>query len=42
MEDFADMAGIEFLVIDKQTSIREFKDKLNANEMYYHLFQHNI
>lgn len=42
MEDFADMAGIEFLVIDKQTSIREFKDKLNANEVYYHLFQHNM
>lgn len=39
MEDFADMAGIELLVIDEQTSIREFKDRLNSNEVYYHLFQ---
>lgn len=42
MEDFADLAGIELLVIDEDTSIREFKDKLNANEVYYHLFQHNM
>lgn len=40
MEDFADMAGIELLVIDDNTSLREFKDKINANEAYYHLFQH--
>ena len=39
MEDFADMAGIELLVIDDKTAIREFKDKINANEVYYHLFQ---
>jgi L-arabinose isomerase len=42
MEDFADIAGIELLVIDAQTSIRDFKDKLNANEVYYHLFQHGL
>lgn len=42
MEDFADMAGIELLVIDAKTSIREFKDKINANEAYYHLFQNNM
>lgn len=42
MEGFADLAGIELLVIDDRTSIREFKDKLNANEVYYHLFQHNM
>ncbi len=40
MEDFADIAGIELLVIDEKTTIREFKDKINANEAYYHLFQH--
>ncbi|CAG0906753.1 unnamed protein product [Cyprideis torosa] len=40
MEDFADMAGIELLVIDKTTSIRNFKDTINANEAYFHLFQH--
>ncbi|MDQ3395370.1 MAG: L-arabinose isomerase [Bacteroidota bacterium] len=42
MEDFADMAGIELLVIDEKTSLREFKDKINANEAYYHLFQHGL
>ena len=39
MEDFADMAGIELLVIDENTSVRAFKDNINANEAYYHLFQ---
>lgn len=39
MEDFAEMAGIELLVIDNRTSVREFKDKINANEVYYQLFQ---
>lgn len=42
MEDFADIAGIELLVIDERTNIRDFKDKLNANEVYYHLFQHGL
>lgn len=42
MEDFADIAGIELLVIDGDTRIRDFKDKLNANEVYYHLFQQNL
>jgi len=39
MEDFADIAGIELVVIDDNTTIRGFKDTLNANEAYYHLFQ---
>lgn len=42
MEDFADMAGIELLVIDKETRIRDFKNTLNSNEVYYHLFQHRM
>ncbi len=42
LEDFADMAGIELLVIDEDTKVREFKDRLNANEAYYHLFQHGM
>ena len=37
MDDFADIARIEMLVIDQNTQIRDFKDKLNANEVYYHL-----
>lgn len=39
LEDLADIAGIELLVIDEQTRVRDFKDTLNANEAYYHLFQ---
>ncbi|EKF54038.1 L-arabinose isomerase [Galbibacter marinus] len=42
MEDFADIAGIELLVIDQDTRIRSFKDTLNANEAYYHIFQHGM
>jgi L-arabinose isomerase len=42
MEDFADIAGIELLVIDDKTSIRDFKDKINANEAYYNMFQHRL
>lgn len=42
LEDFADISGIELLVIDENTSIREFNDKINANEAYYHLFQHGM
>jgi len=37
LEDFADMAGIEFLPIDKNTRLREFKDTLKWNAAYYHL-----
>ncbi len=42
MEDFADIAGIELLVIDDQTRVRDFKDTINANEAYYHIFQHRM
>lgn len=42
MEDFADIAGIELLVIDGNTSIREFKNTIYSNEVYYHLFQHKM
>ncbi|NVK85806.1 MAG: L-arabinose isomerase [Cytophagia bacterium] len=39
-EDFAEIAGIELVVIDKETKTRDFKDQLKWNEVYYHLFQH--
>ncbi len=42
IEDFADMAGMELVIIDKNTTEREFKDKLKWNEVYYHLFQHHM
>ncbi len=35
LQDFADMAGIEFLLIDENTKITEFKDKLRWNDLYY-------
>ena len=35
--DFAEMAGIEFLLIDENTKVDEFKDKLRWNDLYYHL-----
>lgn len=35
LEDFADMAGIEFLCINKHTRLREFKKELSWNDVYY-------
>jgi L-arabinose isomerase len=35
LEDFADMAGIEFLSIDGDTRLTEFKKELRWNEPYY-------
>ena len=37
MEDFADMAGIEYVLIGADTKISEFKKELRWNELYYHL-----
>ena len=37
LEDLAEIAGIEFLVIDGQTRLREFKQELRSNEVYYAL-----
>ncbi len=37
LQDFADMAGIEFLLIDENTRVDEFKDKLRWNDLYYQL-----
>ena len=37
LRDFAEMAGIEFLLIDENTRVDEFKDKLRWNDLYYHL-----
>jgi L-arabinose isomerase len=34
MEDFAEMAGVEFVVIDDKTTIREFKKQLRGNDMF--------
>jgi L-arabinose isomerase len=37
LHDFAEMAGIEFLLIDEHTQVEQFKDKLRWNDLYYHL-----
>ncbi len=37
LRDFTEMAGVEFLVVDENTKIEEFKDKLRWNDLYYHL-----
>lgn len=35
LEDFAEIAGIECLIIDKETKLRQFRQDLRANEIYY-------
>src|ERR1700690_3172927 len=37
LEDFAEMADIEFLLIDNEINLSEFKKELRWNEMYYFL-----
>lgn len=37
LRDFAEMAGVEFLLIDQNTSVDGFKDQLRWNDLYYHL-----
>ena len=37
MEDFAEIAGIEFVLIDQDASISTIKKELRWNDIYYHL-----
>jgi L-arabinose isomerase len=37
MEDFAEMAGIEYVLIDEDTKLPGLKKELRWNEIYYHL-----
>jgi L-arabinose isomerase len=39
LADLAEMAEMEFLIIDDRTSVREFKKELRWNQAYYHLAQ---
>ena len=39
MEDFAEIAGIETAIIDAKTELRDFRQELRNNEIYYHLAQ---
>ncbi|MDP9312672.1 MAG: L-arabinose isomerase [Chloroflexota bacterium] len=37
LADFAEMAGMEFLLIDQGTTVPSFKKELRWNDLYYHL-----
>jgi L-arabinose isomerase len=37
LEDFAAIAGVELVVIDAATRVRQFKQELRNNEVYYGL-----
>jgi L-arabinose isomerase len=37
LRDFAEIAGIEFLLIDENTRLEEFKKELRWNDLYYHM-----
>jgi len=39
IEDYADMAGVETVVIDSDTNLRTFKSELRYNAAYYQLKQ---
>jgi L-arabinose isomerase len=39
LRDYADMAGIEFLLIDENTRLEEFRKELRWNDLYYHLLR---
>jgi L-arabinose isomerase len=37
LEDYAEMAGLEFVLIDEETSIRSFKKELRNNTLFYQI-----
>ena len=37
LEDLAEIAGLELVVIDRKTEPRAFRQELRNNEIYYHL-----
>ncbi len=39
LEDFAEIAGIEFLLIGEGTTVRDLKQEIRTNEVYYALSQ---
>ncbi|MBE7173311.1 MAG: L-arabinose isomerase [Williamsia sp.] len=38
IQDFAEMAGVEFVLIGKDTSLHDLKNELRWNDLYYHVF----
>lgn len=39
LEDFSEMAGIEYVLIDNETKISHFKKELRWNDQYYHFLK---
>ena len=39
LQDFAEMAGIELVLIDEHTRIPDFKKELRWNDLYYSFFK---
>jgi L-arabinose isomerase len=39
IEDFAEIARTELLVIDENTTLRDFRDRVRWNQAYYRLAQ---
>ncbi|MBV9127089.1 MAG: L-arabinose isomerase [Verrucomicrobia bacterium] len=37
IEDLAEIAGVEVAIIDGETTVRDFKQTLRNNELYYHI-----
>jgi L-arabinose isomerase len=37
LEDFASMAGIEYSLIGKETTLHQFKNELKWSDVYYHI-----
>jgi L-arabinose isomerase len=37
LEDFGEIAGLETVIIDAKTTVREFRKELRCNEVYYSL-----
>jgi L-arabinose isomerase len=37
VEDYCEIAGIEYVLINEETEIRKFKQDLRLGEIYYHL-----
>ncbi len=37
IEDLAEIAGVEVAIIDAKTTVRDFKQTLRNNELYYHI-----
>jgi L-arabinose isomerase len=37
LRDFAEIAGLEFLLIDERTTLLDFEREMRTNEVYYHL-----